>query len=44
MEVSCTEELVVKEAQQNEKYLITGGTGVVGYALCERILKTGGKV
>ena len=30
--------------KQNEKYLITGGTGVVGYALCERILKTGGKV
>ena len=30
--------------KQNEKYLITGGTGVVGYALCERILKMGGKV
>ena len=30
--------------KQNEKYLITGVTGGVGYALCERILKTGGKV
>ena len=30
--------------KQNEKYLITGGTGVVGYTLCERILKMGGKV
>ena len=29
---------------KDEKYLVTGGTGVVGYALCERILKMGGKV
>ena len=27
-----------------EKYLVTGGTGVVGYELCSRILEMGGKV
>ena len=29
---------------KGEKYLVTGGTGVVGYELCNRILKMGGKV
>ena len=29
---------------KDEKYLITGGTGVVGYELCKRILEMGGKV
>ena len=29
---------------KGKSYLITGGTGVVGYTLCERILKMGGKV
>ena len=30
--------------KKDELYLITGGTGVVGYALCSRILYLGGKV
>ena len=30
--------------EKNKTYLITGGTGVIGYSLCERILKIGGKV
>ena len=30
--------------KKDELYLITGGTGVVGYALCSRILYMGGKV
>ena len=30
--------------KKSEKYLVTGGTGVVGYKLCERILGMGGKV
>ena len=30
--------------QKDELYLITGGTGVVGQALCSRILYMGGKV
>ena len=29
---------------KDEKYLVTGGTGVVGYELCSRILEMGGKV
>ena len=29
---------------KDEKYLVTGGTGVVGYELCKRILEMGGKV
>ena len=29
---------------KGKKYLITGGTGVVGYKLCERILGMGGEV
>ena len=29
---------------KGEKYLVTGGTGIVGYELCNRILKMGGKV
>ena len=29
---------------KDEKYLVTGGTGVVGYELCKRIIKMGGKV
>ena len=29
---------------KGEKYLITGGTGVVGQELCKRILELGGKV
>ena len=29
---------------KDEKYLKTGGTGVVGYELCKRILEMGGKV
>ena len=30
--------------KKGELYLITGCTGVVGYALCSRILYMGGKV
>ena len=30
--------------KKDKLYLITGGTGVVGYALCSRILYLGGKV
>ena len=30
--------------KKDELYLITGGTGVVGHALCSRILYMGGKV
>ena len=29
---------------KDEKYLVTGGTGVVGYELCKRIIEMGGKV
>jgi nucleoside-diphosphate-sugar epimerase len=29
---------------KGEKYLITGGTGVVGQELCKRIIELGGKV
>ena len=29
---------------KGEKYLVTGGTGVVGYELCKRIVEMGGKV
>ena len=29
---------------KGEKYLVTGGTGVVGYELCKRILDAGSKV
>ena len=29
---------------KDEKYLVTGGTGVVGYELCKRILEMGGNV
>ena len=29
---------------KGEKYLVTGGTGVVGQELCKRILELGGKV
>ena len=29
---------------KDEKYLVTGGTGVVGYELCKRIVEMGGKV
>ena len=29
---------------KGKKYLITGGTGVVGYSLCKRILSLGGHV
>ena len=30
--------------EKGKKYLITGGTGIIGYSLCERILKLGGRV
>ena len=29
---------------KDKKYLITGGTGVLGYSLCERIISMGGQV
>ena len=29
---------------KDEKYLVTGGTGVVGFELCKRIIEMGGKV
>ena len=29
---------------KGKKYLITGGTGVIGYHLCNRILSIGGQV
>ena len=29
---------------RGKKYLITGGTGVIGYSLCKRILNMGGRV
>ena len=29
---------------KGKKYLITGGTGVIGYSLCERIISMGGHV
>ena len=29
---------------KGKKYLITGGTGVIGYSLCKRIISMGGHV
>ena len=29
---------------KDKKYLITGGTGVIGYSLCKRIISMGGHV
>ncbi len=29
---------------RGKKYLITGGTGIIGYSLCEKIISMGGQV
>ena len=30
--------------EKDKRYLITGGTGVIGYSLCRKILNLGGQV
>ena len=30
--------------KKGKKYLVTGGTGIIGYSLCERIISMGGQV